>query len=122
MFKQHIARTSIFAVVALAATGCSSINGMIPSWTGSPTEHSRTPANATEYQCAGGKRFYVRLVDNGAGAWLIYPDREVALTKSSGGANRYSNGVAVLDINGAEANLTDGPGIAYSACKAVAGK
>lgn len=122
MFKQHTARTSILAVLVLTVTGCNSINGMIPSWTGSPTEHSRTPANATEYQCAGGKRFYVRLVDSGASAWLIYPDREVALTKSSGGANRYSNGVAILDISGAEASLTDGPGIAYSACKATTGK
>lgn len=91
----------------------------IPSWSGAATEHSRTPANATEYQCAGGKHFYVRLVDNGATAWLIYSDREVALSKAAGATLRYSNGVAVLDITGSDAALNDGPGIAYSACKAT---
>lgn len=120
MTKQH----TLLAALCLIVTGCSSISNMkIPSWSGSPAERSRTPANATEYQCAGGNRFYVRLVDNGASAWLIYPDREVALSKATGGATRYSNGVAILDITGAEATLNDGPGIAYIACKAVvAGK
>lgn len=122
MLKQYTVRTSLLTVLALTATGCNTLNDMIPSWSGAPAEHSRTPANATEYQCAGGKRFYVRLIDNGASAWLIYPDREVALTKSSGGATRYSNGVAILDISGAEASLTDGPGITYSGCKATTGK
>jgi len=76
---------------------------------------SKVPANATAYQCDGGKRFYVRYLDNGATAWLIYPDREVSLAKAPGGTS-YSNGVAVLEINGSEAKLTDGT-ISYSGCK-----
>jgi len=76
---------------------------------------SHGPANATEYRCDGGKRFYVRYLDNGATAWLIYPDREVGLAKAASGS-RYSNGVAVLEINGDQATLTDGT-VSYSGCK-----
>lgn len=81
------------------------------------------PPNSTEYQCNGGKRFYVRYLDNGAAAWLIYPDREVRLDKvnSTAGA-RYSNGIAMLEINGNEATLADGPAIAYTGCKSAGGK
>lgn len=82
------------------------------------TTSSRKPANATEYQCDGGKRFYVRMMDNGATAWLILPDREVALAKASSGS-RYSNGIAVLEINGSEAALADGT-VTYSGCKVPA--
>ena len=76
------------------------------------------PPNATEYQCDGGKRFYLRFLDNGATAWLIFPDREVGLPKTAKGTD-YSNGVAVLEINGNEARLTDG-NISYSGCKVPA--
>lgn len=80
------------------------------------------PANSTEYLCSGGKRFYVRLIDNGNAAWLIYADREVSLTKvASTSGIRYSNGIANLNINGSEATLDDGPAVSYSGCK-VAGK
>jgi membrane-bound inhibitor of C-type lysozyme len=78
---------------------------------------SGPPANATEYQCEGRKGFYVRDLENGAAAWLIYPDREVRLEKVAGAGTRYSNGIAVLDINGSEAILDDGPNIAYRGCK-----
>jgi membrane-bound inhibitor of C-type lysozyme len=76
----------------------------------------RRLVGATEYQCDSGKRFHVRYIDNNASAWLIYPDHEVLLRKESG-SNRYTNGVAVLEVNGAEASLNDGPTIAYSGCK-----
>jgi membrane-bound inhibitor of C-type lysozyme len=59
-------------------------------------------------------------MDNGNTAWLIYPDREVGLAKAPSGT-RYSNGVAVFEVNGNEASLTDGAKISYSGCK-VAGK
>jgi len=78
-------------------------------------ERSRIPANATEYQCAAGKRFYVRQLDGGNSVWLILPEREVRLDKS-GTANRYSNGIAMLELNGAEAKLTDGT-VTYANCK-----
>jgi membrane-bound inhibitor of C-type lysozyme len=101
----------------LSACGGASLN---PFGKDGDQVQSRTPPNSTEYQCNGNKRFYVRYLDNGSTAWLIYPDREVNLTKSSGPGTRYSNGVAVLDVNNGEATLTDGPAISYNGCKAIA--
>ena len=105
-------------LTVLLLAGCSSVSvdKLWPFDGKSSTAQARTPANATEYQCVNGKHFYVRFLDNGATAWLIYPDREISLTKATGGA-RYSNGVAVLEINGNETTLTDGPTIAYTGCK-----
>lgn len=101
----------------LAVTGCGGLSMKdIPLVGGSSSSQAKVPANATEYQCSNGKKFYVRMQDNGSTAWLIYPDREVGLAKASSG-NRYTNGVAVLEINGTEATLNDGPTIAYSGCK-----
>jgi len=80
-------------------------------------EQSSVPANATEYQCDGGKRFYVRDLENGAAAWVIFPERQVRLDRVAGSGTSYSNGIAVFEINGNEATLTDGPSISYKGCK-----
>lgn len=107
------------ASAALLLSGCGSIS-VWPFGDDKPKAQFG-PANATEYQCDGGKHFYVRYLDNGNTAWLIYPDREVALAKSaSSSGTRYSNGVAVLDVSGSDATLNDGPTISYTVCKAVA--
>ena len=84
-----------------------------------PQGKALAPSNAALYQCDGGKHFYVRYLDNGNTAWLIYPDREVALAKgtASAPATRYSNGIAVLEINGNNATLTDGAAISFTGCK-----
>ena len=79
-------------------------------------EHSRDPANATEYVCDGKGRFFVRMLNNGNDAWLIYPDHEVNLPKA-GSDGRYSSGAINLVINGAETSLNDGEKIAYTNCK-----
>ena len=79
-------------------------------------EQSRVPVNSTPYVCEGNKQFYVRMVSNGD-AWLIYPDHEVSLAKSSDIANRFTSGVITLVINGAETTLNDGEKIAYTGCK-----
>jgi len=102
--------------------GCSSVKVWPFDDKGSSgaSTQKRGPANATEYQCNAGKRFYVRTIDNGNAVWLIYPDREVALSKSAAG--RYSNGVATLDISSAEGTLVDGPTINYSGCKTTSAK
>jgi len=107
------------ACLALVLSGCSSI-GSVNVWPfGDDKPKGRSgPENATEYQCEGGKHFYVRYQDNGNTAWLIYPDREVALTKGTAGT-RYSNGNAVLDVNGADATLKDGATVNYTGCKAA---
>lgn len=104
--------------VTLLLTGC---GGNI--FGGSKPAETRKPENSIEYQCEGGKRFFVRMLDKGNAAWLIYPNREVNLDKvTSSAGTRYSNGIAVLDINGAEATLNDGPSIAYAGCRVPAGK
>lgn len=80
-------------------------------------ERSRVPPNSVTYQCAGGKRFYLRLLDNGAAAWVILPEREFRLDRVAGDATRYSNGKAVLTVNAQEASLNDGPALGYTGCK-----
>jgi len=118
-FMEHVMhkrflRPALF--LPLLVAGCSVAN--INPFSESKPPEARKPANATEYQCEGGKHFFVRMLDKGNAAWLIYSDREVNLDKVAGGSGtRYSNGVAVLDINGAEATLNDGPKVAYTGCK-----
>ena len=89
------------------------------SYTHLSKENARTPQDAITYLCEGNKQFHVRMLNNGNEAWLIYPDHEVSLPKSSSGAGRYSSGAISLVINGDETTLNDGEKIAYTACKAV---
>ena len=118
--NKFLSLLTISLVLAAVLTGCSSIDKYNPFTEAQVSQEiSRTPAGSTEYLCEGNKRFYVRMLDKGNGAWLIYPDREVNLDKISGAGNRYSNGIAVLEINGNEANLSDGPKIDYKGCQAV---
>lgn len=111
--------------LALLLSGCGegSIKDLWPLGGENTQERSRTPSNATEFKCDGGKHFYVRYLDSGGSAWLIFPEREVRLDKvaSTPGAAavRYSNGSAVLDINGNEASYTDGSEISYAGCKTM---
>ncbi|MDD2933741.1 MAG: hypothetical protein PHO76_07640 [Methylotenera sp.] len=103
---------ALFAVLP----ACSSINLSNPFGSDSK-EQSRTPANATKYICDGNKHFYVRMLNNGNDAWLIYPTHEVNLTKAGDGSNRFTSGIITLDINGDATTLNDGEKIAYTACK-----
>ena len=113
---------SVALIASAGLAGCSSVKVWPFDDKGSnASTQKRGPANATEYQCAAGKRFFVRTIDNGSSVWLIYPDREVALSKASSG-NRYTNGIATLDLGNGEATLIDGPTINYSGCKAGAAK
>ena len=111
--------------ICLMLSGCGerSIKDLWPLGGEKTQERSRIPSNATEYQCTGGKHLYVRYLDNGGSAWLIFPEREVRLDKvaSTPGAAgvRYSNGSAVFNVNGNEATYTDGSEISYAGCKAA---
>lgn len=110
------------ALLTQMLPGCSTVK-VWPFGGSNPSGSPRIPANATEYQCDAGKRFYVRSIENGNTLWLIYPDREIALNKSTDSTGtRYTNGVAILTINGNEATLVDGPAISYSGCKTPAKK
>lgn len=112
---------SVPVVLALLLSGCGSMS-VWPFGDDKPKARSG-PENATEYQCEGNKHFYVRYLENGNLAWLIYPDREVALNKSASGSGaRYTNGTAVLEVNGSEASLKDGASTVFNGCKAVVAK
>jgi membrane-bound inhibitor of C-type lysozyme len=109
---------TVIAVLALMLSACGGVK-VWPFDGGSSAAQTRTPENSTAYQCSGGKQFFVRLVDNGAAVWLIYPDREVSLAKMTGAGTRYTNGVALLDMSGAEVTLADGTAVSYTGCKVV---
>jgi len=105
--------------LALLLPACSGVN-LWPFGKEEVRERSRTPANASEFQCADSKRFYLRLLENGSAAWLILSDREVRLDKvAATTGSRYSNGIAVLNLNGDEATLQDGTGNSFAGCKKV---
>lgn len=108
------------AVSCLLLTACGSFS--IWPFGDSAPERSRVPSDATEYQCAGGKRFYVRSMDGGNSAWVILTEREFRLDKvASEGGTRYGNGVTVLDLQAGEASLSDGSATSYTGCKAAGG-
>jgi membrane-bound inhibitor of C-type lysozyme len=116
--KNSIARTTLAVPVGLCLllAGCGSI---WPFGGDKAGERPRAPPNSTEFQCDGGKRFYLRYLDNGAGAWVIFPDREVRLDKVADAPGmRYGNGIAILDVSGSTATLTDGPN-SFANCKAA---
>jgi len=94
-------------------SGCSTAN--LWPFGDESLERSTAPANATEYQCAGGKKFYVRNIEKGDAAWLILSDREVALPKKDAG--KYSNGVSTLTIKDGVATLEDNATTTYTDCK-----
>ena len=109
------------ASLALFAAGCSSVE-LWPFGSEGAKERSRAPANAREFQCEGGKRFYLRYLDGNAAAWVILPEREFRLDKvDAASGTRYSNGSATLEVNGNEATLADGPTISYTGCKGGGG-
>ncbi len=93
---------------------CSSVN--LNPFVSDSAERARGPQNATEYVCEGKGHFYVRMLNNGNDAWLIYPDHEVNLPKTAGD-NRYNSGAITLVINGDATTLNDGEKIAYTNCK-----
>ena len=75
------------------------------------------PANSTPYLCEGNKKFFVRMLDNGASAWLILPDREVSLMKT-GTSKEYTNGISKLDLTSDDVTLVVNEATKYVACKA----
>lgn len=110
----NVALWASFGLVLLLA-GCGG-GKLWPFGEDNPQGRSNAPANSTEYQCNGGKKFYVRMLDNGSTAWLILPDREVSLAKTASG--RYSNGISTLGITGNEATLDVNPTVSLTDCKA----
>ncbi|MGP1679717.1 MAG: MliC family protein [Burkholderiales bacterium] len=121
--KHRITRAAALACATLTLSACSSVNLDVLSFGGAKEQDtSRPPAGATAYQCEGGKRLFVRYLDNGAAAWVILPEREFRLNKATAGSgNRYSNGSATLDLEDGGATLSDGAAVTHAGCKASGG-
>ena len=112
----------ISAGVTCAAllAGCGDINvkKYLPFTGDAVQERSRTPANATEYQCAAGKRIYVRTLEGGAAVWLILPERELRLDRlAPDNSTRYGKGNVSLELIGNTLAIKDGNTIPYLDCK-----
>jgi membrane-bound inhibitor of C-type lysozyme len=123
LFKEQKMQTRLtgagLAAIALLLTGCGDMNlkKYNPFGGDAVQERSRTPTNATEYQCAGGKRLYIRMLDGGEAVWLILAERELRLERI-GSSQRYSKGNTILSLNGNEAGFADGTATPpYSGCK-----
>ncbi|MCE9569496.1 MAG: MliC family protein [Rhodocyclales bacterium] len=105
---------------AVLLAGCGDINvkKYLPFGGDQIQERSRTPANATEYQCAAGKRIYVRTLEGGAAVWLILPERELRLDRlGADSSTRYGKGNTVLEITGNVATVRDGVTVPFADCK-----
>jgi hypothetical protein len=121
--KHRITRAAALSCATLILSACSSVTANLWPFGGEKEQDtSRTPAGATAYACEGGKRLFVRYLDNGAAAWVILPEREFRLNKSTSGTDtRYSNGSATLDIRDGVAALSDGTAVTHAGCKAPGG-
>jgi len=105
-----------FAAVAALLAGCSTAN--LWPFGDESLERSTAPANAVEYRCAEGKKFYLRNIDKGNAVWLILSEREFALQKTTADAGeRYSNGVSTLTIKDGVARLEENATSTYADCK-----
>jgi membrane-bound inhibitor of C-type lysozyme len=118
MKLSHLTTTLVVAFIVSACSMGKSFN----VFQSDTKERSRNPANATEYVCENNKRFFVRMLNKGADAWLIFPDHEVNLAQSSTEKNRYVSGAITLVLNGEQTTLTDGDVLAYTGCKAQLSK
>lgn len=112
------ARLAALAFAALLA-GCGEMKIKVWPLAGDTAiqERSRSPANATEYLCTGGKRIYLRRLDGGDAVWLILPEREVRLDRIGTEGSRYGKGAMVLQLTGNDATLNDGAATPVTGCK-----
>ncbi|PKO46505.1 MAG: hypothetical protein CVU29_05480 [Betaproteobacteria bacterium HGW-Betaproteobacteria-22] len=106
----------LILVLLLSLPACSSLSFNNPFGSGQKAQ-AGVPQNATEYICEGDKRFYVRILNQGADAWLIYPQHEVNLAKVNATGSRYASGAITLELDNDNASLNDGEKIAYTSCK-----
>ena len=78
-------------------------------------DRSKPPENATEYVCQGDHRFYLRLLDGNAAAWVILPERQFRLDRAAQG--EYANHTTRLSLKQGEATLTDDSDLRLTGCK-----
>ncbi|MDD2832470.1 MAG: hypothetical protein PHD12_00495 [Methylotenera sp.] len=113
---EKIRQVPLILVLLLSLPSCSSLSFSNPFGSESKAQ-AGVPQNATEYICEGDKRFYVRMLNQGADAWLIYPQHEVNLAKVTAVGNRYTSGTITLELDNDNTSLVDGEKIAYTSCK-----
>jgi membrane-bound inhibitor of C-type lysozyme len=112
--KRYAYRLLAVWLPAVSLAGCSS---WWP-WGGSSGEVPRVPPGATAYKCDENKELYVRYIDGGKSAMVIYPEREFRLDSAETGSGvRYTNGHTTLRTKGSEATLEEGNTVVYSNCK-----
>ena len=118
LLQTNLLRVTAFAAVALLS-GCGEMKVKVWPFGGDTgiQERSRAPANATEYQCAGGKRIYLRRLDGGDAVWLILPERELRLDRIGTDGTRYGKGAMVLQLAENTATLNDGATSPVTGCK-----
>ena len=118
--QSGIIRSSALAMaLSTLLAGCGSMK-IWPFGEDEVKELPGQPPNSTAYECEGGKKFYVRMLDQGNTAWLILPLREVGLAKTESASGvRYSNGISTLHLKGEEAILEESPDNLYKSCKVV---
>ncbi|MFA6041592.1 MAG: hypothetical protein WC733_08820 [Methylophilus sp.] len=104
------------ALLSVTLLGCSTVNNLNPFDNG-VKELAKTPANATQYICDGNKQFFVRMLNNGNDAWLMYPDREINLTRVAD-SNTYKAAAISLEINADQVLLSEGDNPNKLSCKA----
>lgn len=114
-YSRKVVTALACATLVLGGCGNMSMKSVWPFGDDKTPERSRVPTNSVEYKCAGGKRFYVRQIDDGASAWVILADREFRLDRQAGGST-YGNGKAVLDLGGEAVTLSDGGALAFTGC------
>ena len=116
--RMKLLQLATLAALALLS-GCADMKVKVWPFGGDKTvqERPRSPANATEYQCAGGKRIFLRKLDGGEAIWLILPERELRLDRIGADGTRYGRGAMVLQLAGSEATLTDGATAPVSGCR-----
>ena len=121
--QHRIKHSAALACATLLLAACSSVSlDALPFGGVKEQDTSRAPAGATAYQCEGGKRLYVRYLDNGSAAWVILPEREFRLNKTDSAAGtRYSNGSATLEVDAGAAKLADGSSVTHAGCKPSGG-
>ena len=119
--RSPFAALPVLTAFSLLAAGCGGIE--MPSLPSLPfmgeknLERSRVPVNSTAYLCAGGKRFYLRMLESGASVWVILPEREFRLDRVAGEGGRYGNGKAVLTVGSEEVSLVDAPTLSFTGCR-----
>ncbi|MCZ7563238.1 MAG: MliC family protein [Burkholderiales bacterium] len=106
-------RAIVIAALALSTGGCTS---WWP-WGGSSGEVPRVPPGATAYKCDGGKELFVRYLEGGKSAMIVFPEREFRLDRVGDAGGRYSNGRTTLTLDGGAATLQDGSAATHTNCK-----